>query len=96
MHVETRGRWCAAAGSGALAQGEAGAQAAGLAGRGHRVTAVAQALGEALDAQDAAESALTAKPEFLTFEQDADVPQAGGLAVAGLEKGGPRDRVSIC
>lgn len=37
----------------------------------------------------APESALTAKPEFLTFEQAAAVPQAGGLAVAGLEKGGP-------
>ncbi len=37
----------------------------------------------------AAESALTVKPEFLTFEQAAAVPQAGGLAVAGLEKGGP-------
>jgi len=37
----------------------------------------------------AAESALTAKPGFLTFEQAAAVPQAGGLAVAGLEKGGP-------
>ena len=37
----------------------------------------------------APESALTAKPGFLTFEQAAAVPQAGGLAVAGLEKGGP-------
>jgi NADPH:quinone reductase-like Zn-dependent oxidoreductase len=37
----------------------------------------------------AAESALTAMPGFLTFEEAAAVPQAGGLAVAGLEKGGP-------
>ncbi len=37
----------------------------------------------------AAESALTAKPGFLTFEEAAAVPQAGGLAMAGLEKGGP-------
>jgi NADPH:quinone reductase-like Zn-dependent oxidoreductase len=37
----------------------------------------------------AAESALTPKPEFLTFEQAAAVPQAGGLALAGLEQGGP-------
>lgn len=37
----------------------------------------------------ATESALTPKPDFLTFEQAAAVPQAGGLAVAGLEKGGP-------
>jgi NADPH:quinone reductase-like Zn-dependent oxidoreductase len=37
----------------------------------------------------AAESALTPKPEFLTFEQAAAVPQAGGLALAGLAKGGP-------
>ena len=37
----------------------------------------------------APESALTAKPGFLTFEQAAAVPQAGGLAMAGLEKGGP-------
>ena len=36
----------------------------------------------------AAESALTAMPGFLTFEQAAAVPQAGGLAVAGLAKGG--------
>jgi NADPH:quinone reductase-like Zn-dependent oxidoreductase len=36
----------------------------------------------------ATESALTPKPDFLTFEQAAAVPQAGGLAVAGLEKGG--------
>jgi NADPH:quinone reductase-like Zn-dependent oxidoreductase len=35
------------------------------------------------------ESALTAKPAFLTFEEAAAVPQAGGLAIAGLEKGGP-------
>ncbi len=34
------------------------------------------------------ESALTAKPDFLTFEEAAAVPQAGGLAVAGLERGG--------
>ena len=37
----------------------------------------------------APESALTAMPRFLTFEEAAAVPQAGGLAVAGLEKGGP-------
>ena len=37
----------------------------------------------------ATESALTAKPGFLTFEEAAAVPQAGGLAIAGLEKGGP-------
>ncbi len=37
----------------------------------------------------APESALTPMPGFLTFEQAAAVPQAGGLAVAGLEKGGP-------
>jgi NADPH:quinone reductase-like Zn-dependent oxidoreductase len=37
----------------------------------------------------AAEHALTAMPGFLTFEQAAAVPQAGGLAMAGLEKGGP-------
>lgn len=37
----------------------------------------------------AAESALTAMPGFLTFEQAAAVPQAGGLALAGLEKDGP-------
>jgi NADPH:quinone reductase-like Zn-dependent oxidoreductase len=36
----------------------------------------------------AAESAVTAKPGFLTFEEAASVPQAGGLAVAGLDKGG--------
>jgi len=34
----------------------------------------------------AAESALTAKPGFLTFEQAAAVPQAGGLALAGLDR----------
>lgn len=32
---------------------------------------------------------LIAKPEFLTFEQAAAVPQAGGLAMAALAKGGP-------
>jgi NADPH:quinone reductase-like Zn-dependent oxidoreductase len=37
----------------------------------------------------ATESALTPKPDFLTFEQAAAVPQAGGLALAGLENGGP-------
>ena len=37
----------------------------------------------------APESALTAKPGFLTFEEAAAIPQAGGLAIAGLEKGGP-------
>ena len=37
----------------------------------------------------APESALTVKPGFLTFEEAAAVPQAGGLAMAGLEKGGP-------
>ncbi len=37
----------------------------------------------------APESALTAKPGFLTFEEAAAVPQAGGLAIAGLDKGGP-------
>jgi NADPH:quinone reductase-like Zn-dependent oxidoreductase len=41
---------------------------------------------------------LTAKPDFLTFEQAAAVPQAGGLAMAGLAKGGPLragDRLAI-
>lgn len=37
----------------------------------------------------AAESALTVKPGFLTFEQAAAIPQAGGLAIAGLDSGGP-------
>lgn len=37
----------------------------------------------------APESALTAKPGFLTWEQAAAVPQAGTLAVAGLRKGRP-------
>ena len=37
----------------------------------------------------ATESALTAKPGFLTFEQAAAVPQAAGLAIAGLDSGGP-------
>jgi NADPH:quinone reductase-like Zn-dependent oxidoreductase len=37
----------------------------------------------------APESAFTAKPGFLTFEEAAAVPQAGGLAIAGLAKGGP-------
>lgn len=37
----------------------------------------------------AAESALTAMPGYLTFQDAAAVPQAGGLAVAGLAKGGP-------
>ena len=37
----------------------------------------------------APETALTVKPGFLTFEEAAAVPQAGGLAMAGLEKGGP-------
>lgn len=37
----------------------------------------------------ARQSDLTTLPEFLTFEQAAAVPQAGGLAMAGLAKGGP-------
>lgn len=36
----------------------------------------------------APESALTNKPAFLSFRQAAAVPQAGGLAVAGLRKAG--------
>ena len=35
------------------------------------------------------ESALAPKPDFLSWEQAATVPQAGGLAIAGLRKGGP-------
>lgn len=37
----------------------------------------------------APESALAPKPDFLSWEQAAAVPQAGGLAIAGLRKGGP-------
>jgi NADPH:quinone reductase-like Zn-dependent oxidoreductase len=37
----------------------------------------------------APESALMAKPTFLSFAQAAAVPQAGGLAMAGLRMGGP-------
>jgi NADPH:quinone reductase-like Zn-dependent oxidoreductase len=37
----------------------------------------------------APESALMAKPGFLSFAQAAAVPQAGGLAMAGLRMGGP-------
>lgn len=37
----------------------------------------------------ARERDLTSKPAFVSFEQAAAVPQAGGLAVAGLDTGGP-------
>lgn len=37
----------------------------------------------------APESVLSHKPSFLTWEQAAAMPQAGGLAVAGLRAGGP-------
>ena len=37
----------------------------------------------------APQSALAPKPDFLSWEQAAAVPQAGALAIAGLRKGGP-------
>ncbi len=37
----------------------------------------------------APETALTRKPSWLTFEQAAAIPQAGGLAIAGLRKTAP-------